>query len=246
VKLDIADRDAVLRAADEIKPNVILHAAAVNPGQGDDDTMWRVNAEGSAHVAEAARDGGVRLVAVSTDVVHDGRNGPYADDAVANPINHYGRSKAAGELGVLRFARDAAVVRTSLMYGFEEMDRGTAGFVERLGRGEPVLLFSDALRNPIRVDTLAEAIVELAQTDYSGTLNIAGRQAVSREAFGRAMLRYWGVDTRGLVQAGRAADISDSIPLDLRLVVERAELLLGVDLGGVDAVVGTALEDRGR
>ena len=81
--------------------------------------------------------------------------------------------------------------------------------------------------------TLAEAIVELARVDYSGTLNIAGRQVVSREAFGRAMLRYWGVDTRDLIQAGRAADVSDSIPLDLRLVVERGERLLGVDLGGV-------------
>jgi dTDP-4-dehydrorhamnose reductase len=233
VRLDVADRDDVLRIVDKMRPTVILHAAAVNPGQGDDGAMWRVNAEGSAHVAEAARDGGSRLVAVSTDVVHDGRHGPYDDDAVANPINPYGRSKAAGELGVLLFAPDAAVVRTSLMYGFEEMDRGTAGFVERLGRGEPVMLFRDALRNPIRVDTLAEAIVELARVDYSGTLNIAGRQAVSREAFGRAMLRYWGVDTRDLIQAGRAADVSDSIPLDLRLVVERGERLLGVDLGGV-------------
>jgi dTDP-4-dehydrorhamnose reductase len=245
VRLDVADRDAVLRVVDEIRPTAILHAAAVNPGQGDDEAMWRVNAAGSAHVAEAARDGGSRLVAVSTDVVHDGRHGPYDDDAVANPINPYGRSKAAGESGVLLFAPDAAIVRTSLMYGFEEMDRGTAGFAERLRRGDPVMLFRDALRNPIRVDTLAEAIVELAQADYSGTLNIAGRHALSREAFGRAMLQYWGVDTKDLIQAGRAADVSKSIPLDLRLVVERGERLLGVDFGGVDTVVGPAYDGRG-
>lgn len=246
VRFDVADRDAVLRAVDEIKPTVIIHAAAVNPGQGDDDSMWRVNAEGSAHVAEGARDCGSRLVAVSTDVVFDGRRAPYGDAAAANPINHYGRSKAAGESGVFTFSPDAAVVRTSLMYDLEDMDRGTAGFVERLSRGEPLVLFSDVLRNPIRVDTLAEALVRLAKTAYSGTLNVAGRQALSREAFGRVMLEHWGVDTEDLIQSNRAADVSDSIPLDLRLVVERAQRLLGMDLAGVDTVVGSASEARGR
>jgi dTDP-4-dehydrorhamnose reductase len=246
VRIDVADRDAVLRVVDEIKPTVIIHAAAVNPGQGDDDSMWRVNAEGSAHVAEGARDCGSRLVAVSTDVVFDGRRAPYGDDDAASPVNHYGRSKAAGESGVFTFSPDAAVARTSLMYDLEDMDRGTAGFVERLSRGEPLTLFSDVLRNPIRVDTLADALVKLAETTYSGTLNVAGRQTLSREAFGRVMLQHWGVDAEDLIQSSRAADVSDSIPLDLRLVVERAQLLLGMDLAGVDTVVGSASGARGR
>ena len=60
------------------------------------------------------------------------------------------------------------------------------------------------------------------------------------------MLEHWGVDTEDLIQSSRAADVSDSIPLDLRLVVERAERLLGMDLAGVDTVVGSASEARGR
>jgi dTDP-4-dehydrorhamnose reductase len=123
------------------------------------------------------------------------------------------------------------------MYGLDQMDRGTASFAERIERGEPQALFSDALRNPIQVDTLAAAILRLVETTYSGTLNIAGRQVLSRDEYGRRMLEYWGVAARGLLEAARAADISDSIPLDLRLRIDRAERLLGIELPGVDTVL---------
>lgn len=243
VELDVSDRSNVERVLDDLRPAVTIHAAAVNPGQGDDSTMWEVNAEGSGNVARAARAVDSRLVAVSTDVVHDGKHGPYDDNAKANPINHYGRSKAAGETAILAHAPHAAVVRTSLMYGLNEMDRGTAGFAERIRRGERQTLFSDVLRNPIRVDTLAVAILCLTETDYSGTINIAGRQALSRDEYGRRMLAYWGVPTDGLLDSARAADVSESIPLDLRLRVEAAEALLGLDFAGVDAVLAPASEN---
>lgn len=243
IELDVSDRSAVRRVVNKLKPTVIIHAAAVNPGQGDDETMWQVNALGSDHVAEGAREVDSRLLAISTDIVHDGTHGPYDDAASANPLNHYGRSKAAGESAVLARAPDAAVVRTSLMYGLDEMDRGTAGFAERIRRGERQALFSDVLRNPIRVDTLAVALLRLVETAYSGTLNIAGRQVLSRDEYGRRMLEYWGVATDGLLEATRAADISSSIPLDLRLRIDRAEQLLGMDLAGVDTVLATAPDD---
>ncbi len=146
IAFDIADRDATLTAVVSLRPSVIIHAAAINPGQGDDDTMWRVNVTGSRNVAEAAVAVGARLVAVSTDVLHDGTAGPYTDDAPPTPINAYGRSKAEGEAAVLEIDPSAVAVRTSLMYGLDEMDRGTAGFAERLTNGETVRLFSDVLR----------------------------------------------------------------------------------------------------
>ena len=240
VAIDVTDRDAVLRAFRKVRPAVVIHAAAINPGQGDDDLMWRVNADGSRHVAAASRAVGARLIAISTDLVHDGRGAPYDDDHPPKPVNAYGRSKAAGEVAVRTVDPGAVVVRTSLMYGLDEMDRGTASFAERIARREPQILFTDVLRNPINVDTLADAVVRVAATDYVGTLNVAGRQALSRAAFGRRMLRYWQVPVGDLLQSGLAADVSESIPLDLRLSVDRAEELLGISLLGVDDVMRAA------
>jgi len=245
VTVDIGDRTAVINVVERLQPSVVIHAAAVNPGQGDADDMWRINAEGSGNVAEAARAVGARLVAVSTDIVHDGRNGPYADEVAPSPLNAYGRSKAAGEAAVLDLDPSAVVVRTSLTYGLDEMDRGTAGFVEQLGRGEPLTLFSDVLRNPVSLETLTEALIRLATTDYAGLLNVAGRQVLSRDEFGRKLLAYWGISDEGLIRSGHAADISDSIPLDLRLSSDRAERLLAMTFPGVDDVLSAAAAEFG-
>jgi dTDP-4-dehydrorhamnose reductase len=236
--VDVGDRSEVLDLVGRLQPTAIIHTAAVNPGQGDEAEMMRVNAEGSRHMAEAALAVGARLVAVSTDIVHDGHAGPYGDDAPPTPINAYGRSKAAGEGAVLDIDRSAVVVRTSLMYGLDEMDRGTAGFAGRLSHGEDVSLFSDVLRNPVHVDTLADALVDLTQIDYSGMLNVAGRQALTREEFGVRMLSHWGVENLNRIRSVLASEISDSIPLDVRLDSSRAEKLLGMTFPGVDVVLG--------
>jgi dTDP-4-dehydrorhamnose reductase len=240
--VDVGDRDAVLDLVGRLQPTAIIHTAAVNPGQGDEAEMMRVNAEGSRHIGEAALSVGARLVAVSTDIVHDGHAGPYGDDAPATPINPYGRSKAAGEAAVLDVDPSAVVVRTSLMYGLDEMDRGTAGFAEGIKRGETVSLFSDVLRNPVSVDVLADALVRLTQSTYSRVLNIAGRQAMTREEFGIRMLSYWEVESEDLIRSVLAADISDSTPLDVRLDSCRAESLLGMEFPGVDEVLNSTPE----
>ena len=238
--MDIAQHAAVRELVEAIKPTAVVHAAALNPGQGSGEQMFRVNAEGARNVAEAAVAVGARLVAVSTDIVHDGTAGPYADDAPAAPINAYGRSKAAGEEAVIEVDPSAAVVRTSLMYGLDEMDRGTASFAQRLASGETLSLFSDVMRNPVHVEVLADALLRLTEMEYTGLLNVAGAQAMSREEFGRTMLAYWGVEREGLIRGVRATDVSDSIPVDVRLDSTRAEELLSMTFPGVDEVLGAA------
>ncbi|MCK5380352.1 MAG: NAD(P)-dependent oxidoreductase [Candidatus Latescibacteria bacterium] len=238
IPLDLTNREDVFRVIAGAKPHAVIHTAAINPGEGTDARMWSVNVEGSRSVAEASASVGARLVHVSSDSVHDGRHAPYPDEVAPSPINGYGRSKAAAEAAVIEAYPGAAIVRTSLIYGLTaEMDRGTAGFVERIEAGEMLTLFDDVIRQPIWVDSLSKALLKLATLDFAGTLNIAGRQAMSREEFGRKMLDRWNVDLRGLVRSGRAAELSDAIPLDLRLSVDKAEALLHMVFPGVDDVI---------
>jgi len=241
--LNLADREAVLRLITDLSPQAIIHAAAINPG-GNEQQMMQINAAGSGYVAEGAVAVGARLVHISSDMVHDGRNAPYADDAPPSPLNLYGRSKAAAEAAVAEVDPQAAIVRTSLIYGLKEMDRGTESFVKRLTSGQPLVLFNDVVRQPIWIESLAEALLKLVETSFGGTLNVAGRQALSREEFGRHMLEWWGIDSRGLLQSGQAANISDTIPLDLRLTINKAEQLLQMIFPGVDEVLATGQGKR--
>jgi dTDP-4-dehydrorhamnose reductase len=239
--LNLTDREQVLGLIADLKPQAIIHTAALNPGRGTDQEMSQVNALGSRYVAEAAMLIGARLVHVSSDVVHSGKNAPYADEAPPTPINGYGRSKAQAEAAVAEIDPTAAIVRTSLIYGLVEMDRGTAGFVKRLHSGQPLILFSDVIRQPVWVETLAEALLKLVELDYAGTLNVVGSQALTRQEFGQRLLAWWGIEPGDLLHTGRAADISDTTPLDLRLTITKAQQLLQMAFPGVDDVLDRSL-----
>jgi dTDP-4-dehydrorhamnose reductase len=242
--LNLANRDEVLELITNLAPQAIIHTAAINPG-GSEEGMMQVNAEGSRYVAEGAVGVGARLIHLSSDVVHSGRNAPYDDEAPPSPLNIYGRSKAVAEAAVAEVAPQAAIIRPSLIYGLDEMDRGTAGFVERLESGQPLVLFNDVIRQPVWVESLVEALLKLIKVNFGGVLNVVGRQPLTREEFARRMLDWWQIDHRGLLQSGRAADISGTIPLDLRMSVAKAERLLNMAFPGVDEVLSRGGQWKG-
>lgn len=64
-------------------------------------------------------------------------------------------------------------MRPSPIYGLDEIDSGTASFMARLQTGQPLVLFSDAMRQPIWVESLAAALLKLVDQPWAGTLNVA-------------------------------------------------------------------------
>ena len=241
LRLDLLQPEATAQLIRRLRPDAVIHTAVVNPA-GPAETMMKVNADGSRCVAEVAAEIGARLVHVSTDVVHDGRQAPYADDAASSPLGLYGRSKAVGEREVLTALPTATIVRTSLIYALDEIDHGTAGFLACLRRGETVRLFNDVWRQPVWAETLAEALLRLVDSDFSGYLNVAGSQALTREQFGRRLLAFWGHGDDSRIESVSAGELELEVPLDLRLRLDRARELLAMPLPGVDEVLARGRE----
>jgi dTDP-4-dehydrorhamnose reductase len=240
MRLDVTDAAAVRNALALLRPAAVIHAAAANPGAGD-DAVAGVNPDGARAVAAACGALAIRLVHVSTDVVHDGRAAPYADDVGPSPLDTYGRAKARAEAEVAEHCPTAAIVRTSLIYGLDRRDRGTEGFVRRLDAGERLQLFTDVIRQPVWVDALSDALLALALSDRSeaGTINVVGARALSRAEFGRRMLAHWGVDADDRIDEVEAATRFPHVPLDLRMRRDRATAL-GYAQPGVDEVLAEA------
>lgn len=238
--LDVADGAGLASWLATARVEGIVHLAAAQPGASP-AALQRTNVVGARAVARAAAQAGLRLVHVSSDVVFDGRHAPYDEDAARRPVGSYGASKAAGEAAVLEAHPQAICVRTSLSWDPAGMDRSTRGFAERLARGEPLHLFTDEIRCPLPRGVLAEALVDLLDLPVAGPLHVAGREALSRHAFGVLLLEHFGVPGRERLLASRAADLEARggplRPRDLRLQVGRAERLLGRALPGVRDVL---------
>lgn len=233
-RLDVRDRAAVATLLEELRPQAVIHTAAVNPGQGEDFTA--VNVSGTGNVARAAAAAGSRLIHISTDLVFDGRRGNYTEDDPVAPLTPYAISKAQAETAVLASGVSATVVRTSLIYGWRPtIARSLQWMLDAMTRGETLRLWSDERRCPIWVESLAAAVVELAGTHHTGFLHIAGRQVLSRYEFGVRLLEHHGVNPDLVVATPSPPDAPR--PLDCTLDTSRARALLSTPLPGVDEVL---------
>jgi dTDP-4-dehydrorhamnose reductase len=120
-ELNISDTDAVIKKVSEIKPDVIINAAAytaVDKAESDHAAAYSVNETGVKNLAKAAKEIGSRLVHISTDFVFDAtKNTWYMPEDKTYPLGVYGASKLAGEQAVL--AEDpehSTIIRTSWVY----------------------------------------------------------------------------------------------------------------------------------
>jgi dTDP-4-dehydrorhamnose reductase len=234
-RLDVRDEAAIAALVDEVRPTVIVHTAAISPREGGD--FEAINATGARHVARAAADCGARLIHISTDALFDGEKGNYVEEDLPKPITPYGRSKALAEKEVHDSGAEAVIVRTSLIYGWRpRLARQVRWIVDDLEAGKPVRLFTDELRCPIWVESLAAAVVELAGMNYIGVLHVVGAQPLSRYEFGVRLLRFCGLDPTPVISAlSREGD--STRPLDGTLDCSRARALLRTPLPGVDEVL---------
>lgn len=226
-RLDVRDPAAVLQLVAGHAPHAIIHAALREPND------WAVNADGAAHVALAARAAEARLIHLSSDAIFSGRPTPYTEADPPDPITPYGAAKAAAETAVRAIDPGALIVRTSLIIGAEPYKH--VRFVLDLleGRRNEVL-FTDEIRCPIWVDDLAAALLELVASEHSGTLHVAGADAVSRYELGVLIARRYGYDPARLA-AGTAAAHGLRRPGEVRLAIERAQTLLRTPLRGARA-----------
>jgi dTDP-4-dehydrorhamnose reductase len=174
--LDIADAAAVRRRLDELRPDVIVNAAAytaVDKAESEPEQANAVNAAAPALLAQEAARRGALLIHYSTDYVFDGaKSVPYVESDKTNPLGAYGRSKLAGEEGIRAAGCDHLIFRTSWVYAA----RG-ANFLRTILRlaaeREELRVVNDQIGAPTWARLIAEATA------------LALRQALAERRHGR-------------------------------------------------------------
>lgn len=228
-QLDLRDAEATERLVREWRPQAIIHLA----GSDRSDDMTAVIIQGAENIVQAAQSVNARLIHLSSDVIFDGRQGPYPESEPPSPIHTYGKAKATAEAIVAAYPNHT-IVRTSLIYSLTEMDYGTRWMVEALEAGKGVTLFDDQFRNPVWTDTLVGACLELVEAEFRGIINVAGNQSLNRSEFGLRMLDWWNIRERSTLSIGPSPD---TWPKDCRLDVSLAAQILSTPMQGVDAVL---------
>jgi dTDP-4-dehydrorhamnose reductase len=229
VQLDVGDHESVQRLVQRLRPRAIIHTAYRKEGPD----LHQVTAHGTQHIAEAAAGIGARVVHVSSDVLLDGEHAPYDESAAPAPLHPYGQAKAEAEAAVQLAAPDAVIVRTSLICRLQPPDPIGAWIIDSLRNGRPITLFTDEIRSPVWVQDLADALIELVDLPFSGVLNVAGPQPLSRYQMGVRLVRYFGLDAQG-ISGGSSLDSGLRRPRNCTLDVRLAQRLLRTRLRSYD------------
>jgi dTDP-4-dehydrorhamnose reductase len=176
---DIADSGRLTGIIDEVKPDIIVHAAAYTDVDGCElhpDKAETINGVATRYVAEAAAEANAGLIYISTDFVFDGKKrSPYTEDDVPAPLNVYGRSKLDGE----RFAADAlksgklVIIRTSWLFGL-----GGRNFIDtvlkKAAEEKELKIVSDQFGSPTYAADLADGIVGMINSIRDKKTDVKG------------------------------------------------------------------------
>jgi dTDP-4-dehydrorhamnose reductase len=176
---DLTQVDALVSTLREIRPDVIVNAAAhtaVDRAESEPELAHQVNARGPEVLAEEAQKLGAWVVHYSTDYVFDGTGDiPWREDDATGPQNVYGASKRAGELALAQSCSRHIILRTSWVYG----TRG-ANFAKtmlRLAATRPTLnVINDQFGTPTGADLLADVTAHIVR--QVTTMDGAGSEAL--------------------------------------------------------------------
>ncbi|MDH4252013.1 MAG: SDR family oxidoreductase [Nitrospira sp.] len=232
--LDLTDHAAADQVWQRLKPNAVIHCAAVSRTtecERSPQLARRINVDTTAYLARLSRD--IPFIFLSSGEVFDGKAGWYQETDGPNPINIYGKTKLEAEQRVLDNPRHTAV-RIVLTAGASQYsDRS---FVEDMCRsvknGKQLTLYGDEFRCPLPAGAIVRSVWELLDNGAPGLYHLGGRERLSRWEIGQALLQ-WYPELQGHLAEGSAGEHAGAPrPADLSLNCEKIQALLSFPIPG--------------
>lgn len=192
-RCDITDSANTHQLITECDPDVVINCAAmadVDACEQNPETAQAVNADAPKQIAHVCSENEITYIHISTDYVFNGnQDQAYVVDDSPDPIQHYGKTKYAGEQAVEATHSLALIIRLSFIYGIHQSTTELTGFpawvTSTLQSGDPVPLFTDQFVTPSRAGQAAETILELNSNNCSGLYHVACRDCVTPYQFGK-------------------------------------------------------------
>jgi dTDP-4-dehydrorhamnose reductase len=252
VSLDLANPDQIVRKVREVKPDLIVNAAAytaVDRAESEPALAARINGQAPGILAEEAKRAGAALIHYSTDYVFDGaKAAPYVEADAPNPINVYGKSKLEGERGILASGCRHLILRTSWVYGA----RGANFLLTmlRLARErEELRVVDDQVGAPTWCRDIAAATAklagELAAGSIGGLYHLTAGGRTSWYGFAREILQLCGMTTRLLAIPSARYPTAAKRPANSTLSCESLLSRSGIALPEWAASLRSCLLDAG-
>ena len=171
-ELDLTDKEAVDKAMQDYKPNLVIHCAAytaVDAAEDDKEKAGNINIDATNYIADNCKKLDSKLIYISTDYVFDGAKDlseVYEINDETNPQSVYGLTKLMGERKALENPK-TFIVRTSWVFGIN--GKNFMRTMLNLSETKDELnVVSDQYGSPTYTVDLARLLVDMARTEKYG------------------------------------------------------------------------------
>jgi dTDP-4-dehydrorhamnose reductase len=195
---DLSEPDALRATIRQVKPDVIVNAAAytaVDKAESETELADRVNSQAIQVLAEEAVTLGAWLIHYSTDYVFSGQgSSPWQESDAVAPVNHYGASKLSGEQAITASGCKHLIFRTSWVYGARGNNFAKTMLRLALDR-ETLSVIADQVGAPTGADLIADvtalAIQQVMQRpELAGLYHLAAGGEVSWHGYASYVIDF--------------------------------------------------------
>jgi len=239
---DISDLSLLKSTIEQIKPDIIIHLAAIVNLKVCEDNF---SVARSLHIDVSrflARQN-AKIIYISTDSVFNGETGNYTEESIPDPINNYGMTKYLGELAVRANNKNSLVIRTNIFGYNNPLKFSLAEWaLDALKNGVQISGYKNVIFNAIYTKHLANIIVDLIVKDHNGLINIASKTQMSKYDFLVALANATGLHNAKITSTLMEVEAKSSIkrPLNTTLCIERTQRFVNLptmESGIADLVV---------
>ena len=201
-ELDITNEKAVMDFITDLKPEYIINCAAytaVDKAEENYELADKINGDGPANLAKAAKAAGAKLVHISTDYVFGGNldvSKDYKEDDPKAPVTAYGKTKLRGEQGIEENMEEYYIFRTAWLYGV-----GGNNFVKTMTKlgstRDEINVVADQHGSPTYAKDLTEIIYQaIAKKIPYGIYNATNEGYTTWYEFTKEILAEQGIECK--------------------------------------------------
>ena len=213
IKLDITKQEDTISIIDKIKPDLVIHAAAladVDLCETDHRMADSQNVQGTRNVVEGCKVINCGIIYISTSYVFNGTKSIYFEDDDYSPATYYGYTKYLGEKIVRDSNLKYLILRTDQPYGWhkswQKMNSVTR-LLHNFETGKPVSDVVDWYNNPTLLSDFVKATKILIDFNDSGIYNIVGLDFINRYEWAKITAEVFNKD-KNMIKSIRGSELN--------------------------------------
>lgn len=196
-EMDITDSEACKSVITGSKAEAVIHCAAytaVDAAEDNVELCRKINAQGTANIAEVCRDLDIKMMYISTDYVFNGQGTrPWEPDDKREPLNVYGMTKYEGELAIEERLHKYFIVRIAWVFGVN--GKNFIKTMLRLGKENgAVTVVDDQIGSPTYTYDLARLLVDMIESDKYGRYHATNEGLCSWYEFAMEIFKQAGMN----------------------------------------------------